>query len=343
MLTSRIQKAISTCLFIITALIFTSSIYAAKNSAHPEEIQGFIDDFIDEMVQKHGFEAEYLDSLFSKVTINKTITQKMDTPYEEKPWYKYQAYFITDKRIKNGVKYWNEHRETLEKAEKEFGVPQHVIVALIGVETGYGEFKGNFGVLEALTTLAFNYPRRAKFFKKELEEFLLLSREQHFDPLTIKGSRAGAIGIPQFIPSTYRHYAVKFAGNKNSDLINNNADAIGSVANYLSKHGWERNQPISINAKVRGKDFKKFAKLKVEKPKDSVQILRKNGVKPTKKLADNTRATLIEFDTKDGHEYWIGLKNFYVISRYNNHKHYVQAVNELSEILKKKYKTPSSA
>lgn len=340
---SLFKHAISSCLIIFITMALPISAFCAKNSNHSEEIQGQIDDFIDEMVQKHQFKADYLENLFSKININADIPKRMDAPYEEKPWYKYKAYFITDKRINNGLKYWEKNQKDLARAEKEFGVPQHVIVALIGVETGYGEFKGNFGVLEALTTLAFNYPKRAKFFKKELEQYLLMTREQKFDPLALKGSRAGAMGIPQFIPSSYRHYAVNFAGNASSDIINNDADAIGSVANYLVKNGWKKDGQISINAKVKGDKFKKLVNTKVKRPKENIQTLRQHGVKPQKKIPDTTLATLIEFDIESGHEYWLGLKNFYVISRYNNHKHYVQAVYELSEILKNKRQTPSKA
>ncbi len=329
-------KKLITIAFILTS---TSS-FAAHYHHQPyhNDVLDYIDEFIEEMVDKHNFDGEYLDDLFSRIDLNDTVIEKMNTPYEAKPWYKYRELFITDTRISDGLNYWERHKKTLARAEKEYGVPASVIIAILGVETKYGISKGDFPVFQALSTLAFNYPPRSAFFKKELEEFLLLTEEFDFDPLDIKGSYAGAIGLPQFMPSSYRHYAVPHRQNKPSDLVNNDADAILSIANYLKKNGWVKNQPIAVKAKIEGEDYKKLIADTKFLPMHSIDSLSKHGIKPQKALDNQHQVALVEYDTADGHEYWLGLKNFIAISRYNKHKHYVLAVYELSEKIKQERK-----
>lgn len=334
---------------MISALLLTATTTFASfhHKRYHNPVVDNMNDFIDEMIEKHDFDGDYLDNLFSQVQLSDTVIEKMTTPYESKPWHKYRELFITESRINNGVQYWENHKKTLARAEREYGVPASVIIAIIGVETKYGASKGDFPVIQSLSTLAFNYPPRSSFFKKELEEYLLLTDELDVDPLDIKGSYAGAIGLPQFMPSSYRHYAVQHHQNKASDLVNNDDDAILSVANYLKKNGWVKNQPIAIKAKMGTQDYKSLLANTKFSPTFTVESLVKQGIKPLKKLDNQTQVALVEYDTADGHEYWLGLKNFIAITRYNKHKHYVLAVYELSEKIKqernKLYVTKSKA
>lgn len=322
-------------LIISTLLLATTSSFASfHHKRYHNPVVDRIDDFVDEMIEKHDFDGDYLDDLFAKIELSDTVIEKMTTPYESKPWYKYRELFITESRITNGVEYWENHKKALARAEKEYGVPASVIIAILGVETKYGASKGDFPVLQALSTLAFNYPPRSSFFKKELEEYLLLTEELDVDPQDIKGSYAGAIGLPQFMPSSYRHYAVPHHRNKASDLVNNDDDAILSIANYLKKNGWVSHQPIAIKAKLETQDYKTLVANAKFLPTHTVESLSKQGIKPQKKLDNQTQVTLVEYETENGHEYWLGLKNFIAITRYNKHKHYVLAVYELSEKIK---------
>ena len=192
--------------------------------------------FITQMVHQHHFNRKKLIALFNQVKIKPAIMQSIKTPLEKKPWYTYQMLFVTEWRIRQGVHFWNKYQKALEKAEKTYGVPASIIVATIGVETKYGKHTGNYRVIDALSNIAFSDSPRSPFFRKELEQFLLLTREQHLNPLKVMGSYAGAIGQPQFMPSSYRHYAVNFSGNPKIDLSNNEIDVIGSIANYYKKH-----------------------------------------------------------------------------------------------------------
>ena len=202
-----------------------------------------IPEFIDEMVARHQFKRDELESAFDRAQHLPSVVEAISRPATLKPWLEYRAAFVNPERIKFGLKFWQKHRQTLQRAEQEFGVPQDIIVALIGVETVYGQDPGSFRTLDALTTLAFDYPRRADFFRSELENYLLLARDQEFDLLEIRGSYAGALGIPQFMPSSYRNYAVDFNGNHKIDLLREPEDAIGSVANYLKSYGWANSDP----------------------------------------------------------------------------------------------------
>ncbi|MDQ2994332.1 MAG: lytic murein transglycosylase B, partial [Pseudomonadota bacterium] len=298
----------------------------------------FLKPFIDNMVSKHHFDHDYLDALFSSITINPLVTKKMNTPYEAKPWQEYRGLFVTEKRIHGGAEYWQHNKKILEKAEREYGVPAHVIVAIIGVESKYGQNAGQFPVLETLTTLAFNYPSRAPFFTKELENFLLLTREQQINPLTLVGSYAGAIGMPQFMPSSYRHYAVNFAGNRNIDLVHNDADVIGSVANYLAKNGWKKNLPVALPAQVQSPELNKLQQDPL-KPSTTLSELASQGISWQAQLPPDQKAAFFTVQIDNKPQYWVGLHNFMVISRYNHNLQYVLAVHELAEAIKGRRQT----
>ena len=286
--------------------------------------------FIDEMVAKHDFNSAELAALFGEVDTHQTIIDAITRPAEAKPWHAYRKIFLTEKRIAGGVRFWNENTELLVAAEERFGVPPEVIVAIIGVETNYGRNAGSYQVIDALTTLAFDYPKRGDFFRSELEQFLLLSREEGFDPLEPLGSYAGAMGMGQFIPSSYRHYAIDFSGDGQRDLFGNRADAIGSVANYFSVHGWRRGGEVVAPVEVEGDDYRALLDLGY-KPQRRLERFPGYGVAIPTGLDSQQLAALIELETDDGPAHWIALKNFYVITRYNHSPLYAMAVYQLSQ------------
>ncbi|MEO0369611.1 MAG: lytic murein transglycosylase B, partial [Pseudomonadota bacterium] len=212
----------------------SSNVYA---EATPEELRK---QFVEDMVSEHNFDRAEVEALLNKAKMSDTVLEAIQRPWEAKPWHQYYPIFLTEKRVQKGVEFWNSYADDLQRAEAELGVPAEMIVAIIGVETFYGTYKGKYSVLDALFTLGFHYPPRAKFFRSELQQYMLLSREENFDPLELKGSYAGAMGLGQFISSSYRHYAIDFDGDGVRDLLNNPVDAIGSVANYFKKHGWKK-------------------------------------------------------------------------------------------------------
>jgi membrane-bound lytic murein transglycosylase B len=316
-------------LFLFTAL----PAVAFANYSKREDVQ----EFIDEMVKKHGFDQRMLSYWMERVEQQKSALEAIARPAEAKPWKDYRPIFITSRRISNGVEFWKKHKDILAKAEKHYGVPAEIIVAIIGVETFYGKRIGSYPVFDALTTLGFDYPPRGSFFRKELEQFLLMSREEKKDPRSLKGSYAGAMGMPQFISSSFRAYAVDFDGDGHRDLWNSTADAIGSVANYFTRHGWQPGKPIASRASV----VKPMDGLggKEMKPHTSLAEFKQRGVSPMKPFASDEMATLLKLDGSDGDEYWLGLNNFYVITRYNHSPLYALAVFQLSQAVASEYRT----
>ncbi len=306
---------------LVAACLFTS---AAQAFSRPE-----LHDFIDEMVKEHGFKKQELTALFDQVTLRPKIIEAMKRPAEGKPWYEYRPIFLTPESIEGGLDFWSEHADVLARAERIYGVPPEIIVAIIGVETRYGQNTGSHRVLDALSTLAFDYPPRGDFFRSELKHYLLLAREEHLDPLALKGSYAGAMGYPQFIPSSYRNFAVDFDEDGQRDLLNNINDVIGSVAHYFSKHGWQRGAAVALPATVSGDKY--TALLGGLKPELSLGNLKQQGVSfDASNLRGDQRGALLEFETETGMEYWVGLQNFYTITRYNHSQLYAMAVYQLS-------------
>lgn len=285
--------------------------------------------FINQMVVRYHFSRAELNELFSTVKIRPRIIQSVRVPLEVQPWYVYQGVFLTRARVHGGVDFWNKHEAILKRAERKYGVPASIIVATIGVETKYGQEKGSYRVLDALTNIAFSGSPRAGYFRDELVNFLLLTREQHLDPLTIKGSYAGAIGQPQFMPSSYRHYAVNFSGNHHIDLTNNEEDIIGSIANYYQKHGWLTNQPVAIPATTQQSRYR-FMLSSRSLQMMSGDDLEEYGLFPTYKIPAKQKIRIIQLQGARGNEYWIGLNNFEVIKRYNPSNLYAMAVYQLS-------------
>ena len=294
--------------------------------------QGEARAFIAEMAKKHGFDRAQLEAWFKEARVRGEIIDAISRPAEGKPWYQYRPIFLQQARIEGGVEFWNQNAKLLERAEEVFGVPPQIITAILGVETRYGKHQGSYRVMDSLVTLAFNYPPRAAFFKSELEQYLLLTREEGVDPLSMTGSYAGAMGQTQFISSSYRHYAIDFDGDGKRDLWDNTADAIGSVANYFKQHGWERGAAVAVpvTVTVGGGEAQALVD-KGLKPSLKVADLQRLGVKQTDALSADDRVALIALEQKEGAEYWAGLQNFYVITRYNHSPLYAMAVYQLSE------------
>jgi peptidoglycan lytic transglycosylase B len=324
------NKASRIMLFFMASCFFVNAQSETKvDYAQREDVK----QFINEMVEQHDFDRTYLENRFSMAEKLDSVLEAIARPAEKRlTWKQYRPIFVTDKRSSKGKTFMTEHRETLLRAEKEFGVPVEIIAAIIGVETYYGKHTGKYTVFDSLTTLGFDYPPRSKFFKSELKEFLLLSKEENISVDDMTGSYAGAMGMPQFISSSYRHYAVDFDGDGKRDLWNSMPDVIGSVANYFSEHGWQKGEsivhPVSVSNKSIVKEENEL------KPYVSIEQLKKSGVELGQDLDENAQVTLLKFDGKRGEEYWAGLNNFYVITRYNHSAMYAMAVFQLSEKIK---------
>ena len=314
----------------------------AAHSARAVTLPG-IPEFIDEMVVKHKFKRAELEKVFGQAQYLPNVIETISRPATLKPWLEYRAAFVNPERISLGLKFWKKYRQTLQRAERKYGVPQEIILAVIGVETVYGQDAGTFRTIDALTTLAFDYPRRADFFRSELENYLLLAREQQFNLLAIRGSYAGALGIPQFMPSSYRTYAVDFNGNHRIDLLHEAGDAIGSVASYLKAYGWvggvrdkseqakgaEAIPPVAVRAQI----VEKVWIGEISAPRTLV-AWSKVGIVPLEKLTQDQPARLVDFTVADGKEFWLAFSNFDVITRYNNSDFYAMTVFQLAEALK---------
>lgn len=285
--------------------------------------------FIDEMVDKHQFKRDELVRVFERAQHRPDIIEAISRPATIKPWLEYRAAFVNPQRIRLGLEFWHKYRKTLRRAEQQYGVPQEIIVALIGVETIYGRNAGSYRVLDALTTLAFDYPRRAPFFRSELENYLLLARDQQFDLLATRGSYAGAMGIPQFMPSSYRNYAVDFNHNGKVDLLREDRDAIGSVANYLQAYGWVRGAPVA--ARVGSGIEACPGAINAERTLAGWAV---DGILPHGEYPPETNARLLDFTVESGKEYWLAFENFKVITLYNNSDFYAMTVLQLAEELK---------
>ncbi len=289
--------------------------------------------FVDRMAASHGFPREQLLDWFSRVRIREDILRAISNPAEAKPWHEYRQIFLTPDRIRGGAQFMRAHRPALQRAEATYGVPPEIVTAIMGVETRYGRYKGRYPVFEALSTLAFAYPRRSRFFAGELEQFLLLTREEGLDPLGVKGSYAGAMGGPQFISSSFRGYAVDFDGDGHRDLWTDPDDMIGSIAHYFARHGWRRGEPVAVPAQVSGDGAAGLLALGL-RPQRTVAELVAAGVRPGTAVPGELPAALIALEGAGGTEYWLGFTNFYVITRYNHSPLYAMAVYQLSrEIL----------
>jgi membrane-bound lytic murein transglycosylase B len=391
-----LKKIIRNLLLVACA---TSCAAWADYSEHPDAVK-----FSQTMVERHQFESADVERWLQDAVRVDSIIAAMQRPAEKvKPWHQYKKHFINDLRIARGVEFWSANRANLERAEREFGVDPAIIVSIIGVETNYGRNVGSFRVIDALSTLAFDYyteieqrESRRLFFTAQLENLLLLARDQQQNPLTLKGSYAGAMGWGQFMPSSYRNYAVDFDGDKFADIWNNPIDAIGSVANYFAEHGWQPGQAVALRAVeetpldnsdngssqtshqvatgdtlfaiaskygVTMAELQRQNKLqnpnqifvgqrlkinthftvnKLGRPTLTLDELRRRGLTPLEPTDGSRRALPLLLDGGSGDEYWLGLHNFYVISRYNPRVKYAMAVYQLSELIRSQHCGPEN-
>lgn len=292
--------------------------------------------FIRDMAERHAFVESELQFLFSRTRRMESVLKAITPPKDprERSWHAYRERFVNEARIGEGVAFWRRHAEPLMRAAEAHGVPEEIIVAIIGVETLYGRNAGSFRVIDALATLAFLYPPRAGYFRSELEQYLLFAREAGLDVFSVRGSYAGAIGIPQFMPGSYRRFAVDFDGDGAVDLRASPADAVGSVANFLKEHGWRRGEPVQLPAHVAGEAHRAMLEAGIE-PKFSLASLRQHGVETRSSLPVETMVALIDLPTPDAPtEYRLGMRNFYVLTRYNRSSFYAAAVYDLAQELK---------
>lgn len=291
--------------------------------------------FIDKMVNKHGFNRQQLQEIPSQAKRLDSVLRLMDnqapTTSVKPPsgpngaWLRYRKKFITPDNVQNGVVFWNQYEDALNRAWQVYGVPPEIIVGIIGVETRWGRVMGKTRILDALATLSFNYPRRAEYFSGELETFLLMARDEQDDPLNLKGSFAGAMGYGQFMPSSYKQYAVDFSGDGHINLWDP-VDAIGSVANYFKAHGWVKGDQVAVMANGQAPGLPNGFKTRY-----SISQLAAAGLTPQQPLGNHQQASLLRLDVGTGYQYWYGLPNFYTITRYNHSTHYAMAVWQLGQ------------
>jgi membrane-bound lytic murein transglycosylase B len=319
-------------LFVAAAVLGASGNPAAAIDIKRPEVK----DFIAHMADTSPFTKHQLRKLLKAAQSQPAIIDAMDRPAEKaKPWYDYRPIFVTERRIREGTDFWIAHRQALDQASIRSGVAPEYLAAILGVETYYGRLTGSYRVIDALSTLAFDYPARAKFFRDELEQFLLLTRDERLNPLSVKGSYAGAMGAPQFMPSNYRRYAVDAAADGRIDLWTNWPDVCESVGNYLKEHGWNAGEPVLAEASVAADkaadlDGRKLAL------SETVGSLRAKGVNFDSALAEDAPTLLIAVDETDGVHWRVGYNNFYVITRYNHSPLYAMAVYELASALKQR-------
>lgn len=295
------------------------------------------EEFAARAASEYELNQEEIILLLQEARFKQSIVDAMSRPAEGKPWYDYRPIFITDKRINGGVKFWKENRELIEQASEQFGVDPQIIVAIIGVETLYGKITGSYRVLDALTTLSFYYPDtgndRSDFFSRELMQFMMLGKEEGLPLREVTGSYAGAMGLGQFMPSSYREYAVDLDGDGRRDLWSSMSDVIGSVANYLHRHGWQPGQPVTYPAVLVPDANLELVTRRDFKPKKTVAELAEAGFTSATPVNSDTPAVVTRLEEKDGDAYFITFKNFYVITRYNRSPLYAMAVFELSQAI----------
>jgi membrane-bound lytic murein transglycosylase B len=319
-------------LILTWVILFATTFSTMAQAPAKVKLKPEVEEFIGQMVQKHQFNEAELRQIFAQQKTNDGVVKSISAPATAKPWNEFKTIFVTPTRISGGLEFWQQNAELLKRARDTYGVPEEVIVAIVGVETIYGKRMGTYRVVDALYTLGFEMPERATFFRGELEQFLLMARDNGLDPLSVKGSFAGAMGMPQFIPTSYRKYAVDFDGDGKVNLWEGTADTIGSVANYLRTFGWTYGQPTVVPARISGTDFKEVLDAGL-KPNQTLLQMQPKGVEAIEPLPPDTAAGLFALDIEQGQEYWLAMNNFYVITRYNRSKNYAMAVHQLSSAI----------
>lgn len=303
-------------------VFFLATIAPVQAEPHPG-----VEAFIDRVAEEHGLDPQYLRDVLGRAEYKQSIIDAITRPAESKPWHEYRPIFLRSPRIDGGVEFWRANDELIDRVEAEFGVPAEFVLAIVGVETNYGTNTGSYRVVDALATLGFYFPRRAEFFARELGEYFRLAVEEDLPLEEVRGSYAGAMGLGQFIPSSYRAYAVDFDESGSRDLWRSLPDALGSVANYLKVHGWNE-QPVVLPVDTVPAELDQEFPIK---PEHTLADLAAMGIEfGDAGLDPSTPATLIELEGAQGPEYWIGLNNFYVITRYNRSPLYAMAVTQLA-------------
>jgi membrane-bound lytic murein transglycosylase B len=326
---------LSTRLFSAITLMVSSHIGIASAAT---DVDALKKQFMAEQI-KQGFSQQEIEAFLNESTYTQEVIDAITKPWEAKPWHQYYPIFLTEKRLAKGLEFWHENADTIAKAANKFNVDPQIIVAIIGIETFYGGYMGNYRVQDALYTLGFYYAPRATFFRSEYGNLMSLIKEEQLDNASLKGSYAGAMGFGQFIPSSYRHYSVDFSGDGRRDLLTSKADAIGSVANYFHQHGWQRGAPVALPL---NHTDNKTPKAKVW-TKERLHYRASDILAPTLSLASaqdidvSQQSLLVKLEQPKADEYWLGLKNFYVITRYNRSPLYAMAVYQFSEQLKAQY------
>lgn len=317
---------------LVSASVLASEGVVETYASHPKTAE-----FAQLMSDKHGFDQDYIKNILAKAEKKQSIIDAISRPAERtKAWFEYREIFLGEKRITQGVEFWNENADVLAKASEDYGVEPEIIVAIVGVETRYGSYMGSYRVVDALATLGFDYPPRAKFFSGQLEELFLLAREQKQDPLSLKGSYAGAMGYGQFIPSSYRSFARDNTGDGFADIWNNKSDAIGSIANYFQEHGWQKGQPVLERATLAYFHPDGFFNAR-SRPKSTLSEYKSKGLTLRQaEVPEDTKAVALRYQQQGKYEYWFGFNNFYAITRYNRSRLYARAVWELSQEIKQR-------
>ena len=320
-MTSRLLAGIALCVFPLASAL-------AIDLDQPE-VQAFIDD----MVEQHDFDRDELRDTLGAAELKQSILDAIAKPAEKTlSWAEYREIFITPERIEAGARFWSDNEDALRQVSEATGVPMEMLVGIIGVETYFGRITGSFRVLDALATLAFSYPPRAKFFRRELEEYLLLVREEDMKPTDATGSYAGAMGRPQFMPSSYRAYAVDATGDGKRDIWNDWTDVAGSIANYFLEHGWKSGEEVAAHASL-GADWQGPAPEPANtlKPTETVASLSRKGVMFVTSLPGDSKSELLTYEGADGLEHWVGFHNFFVITKYNRSVMYALAAHQLGQ------------
>jgi membrane-bound lytic murein transglycosylase B len=325
-------------LLLILGFILSPALSALEITTGDYQGRADVASFVQRVAAESAYSEQELADLFGRVEKQEHLFAKLDRPAEkELEWYQYRRIFIKDKRIDKGVEFWREHRELLAEVSEKMGVPEEIIVAIIGVETFYGIYRGKDPVFDSLVTLAFDYPRRAKFFTRELEEFLLLAKEQHFEVRALRGSYAGAMGMPQFISSSYRSYAIDFDGDGQVNLFDSIPDIAGSVANYFVRHGWQRDGRVA--RPLVAIDDNSIDQLEPGvKPNYKWRQLEQSGLVSKIPIDAEMPVALVTLQQQDHPEYWAGFQNFYVITRYNHSELYAMAVYQLAKLIRYEFK-----
>jgi membrane-bound lytic murein transglycosylase B len=321
---------------LCAALVF--GLFVSIRSAHSVDVYAYPElvSMVDQLVSEKHLDRRRLNFWLTDAKIDQGIVQVMQRPAERLPWHRYRMRFLTRSSIRNGEKFLARHSDVFRQAEIRFGIPAEILVAIIGIETRYGKSTGQYRVLDSLTTLALEYPRRSQFFMAELKEFLSLSSDGILNPLETKGSYAGAVGIPQFMPSSYRHYAIDFDGDGQRDLVSSETDAIGSVARYLNVHGWQAAEPVVERlAKNDGARARSYTTRGLTADV-LLETLRRDGVQIPETKFTGDKVGVIRLD-QDGHEeFRIAYPNFFVLTRYNRSQVYAMTVFELAEQIQKR-------